>query len=183
MNREEFRRMVAEFVQPLRRGNVQYVSGLISELFNLIPFGEKKSQSSYPYGMVSWPIRGVFGFFQSLGGSQGAPVTLGHLDQKRPVPSQEGETIFYARQPDGTMMVEIFLKPDGLLKIVANTKVEVKCDNIELGKVELEKIVNGETFREFYNEHSHYFMGCPVSAPIDEMTEEEHLSSKVKASI
>jgi hypothetical protein len=182
-SKEDFKRIVGEFVQPLRRGSVEFKSKLISSLTGIIPFGRHDSaQNASPYGISSWPLKGIFGFFQNLNGDQNSPVIISHLDQKRPEPGAEGEVIFYCRKPDGSYPIQIFLKPDGLLKIQVDSKVEVKCDNIELGKDQLEKIINGETFLTFFNNHQHYFMGSPTTTVLQPMVDATHLSQKVKAS-
>lgn len=182
MNREDFKRIVSEFVQPLRRGAVEYTSKLKSKLYDVIPFGKyENAQSASPYGISSWPVKGVFAFFQNLNGDQNAPVIINHLDQQRPEPDAEGELIFYCRDSAGTFPIQIFLKPDGLLKMQVSSKVQVVCNSIELGGDNLEKILNGETFQAYFNAHTHLGnMGVPTGAPITP-SGPAHLSSVVKA--
>lgn len=182
--REEFKRIVAEFVQPLYRGSVEYTSKIKSRLYGVIPFGNfPDAQNASPYGISSWPVKGIFGFFQNLGGDTGAPIIMNHLDQKRPDPSSEGEVIFYCRKPDGTFPIQIFLQPTGLLKLVVSSKVQVVCDNIELGDGTLEKVLNGETFQAWFNQHKHLGnMGVPTGVPMD-ISPPEHLSTVVKVKI
>lgn len=164
------------------------------------------------YGISSKVPKGVFGFFQNLFGTHDAPVIIAHLDSLKPKATKDGQIIFYCRKPNGTTFpVTMDFDPDGKLNINTNeeinitsptvnvfatnvkvesettlidssTKIQVKCDDVEVGSSDFEKVVNGETYKTFYNEHMHTdFFGLPVQPPIVPMTDEEHLSSQVKA--
>lgn len=184
MNKEIIKRAIAEYTQPLYSGLVEYKDKVASKLYDVLPFGElPNGNNAFPYGIASWPVKGIKGFFLNLGGSLRAPIIINHYDKDRPVPSSEGEFINYSRNTDGEVTVRMHLKPDGVLEIHANTKVKIFCDDIELGEDQLEKILNGETFQERFNNHKHIGnMGVETSPPIpDDQSPPSDLSSVVKA--
>jgi len=77
----------------------------------------------------------------------------------------EGEVALYTDEGDF-----IKLRRDNVIEISGSSKVVVKSDNIELGRDALERIVNGETFRTLYNDHTHQGnLGVPTGDPIIKM--------------
>lgn len=169
-------------VQPLMRGAFDTSDKLKAKLMDLVPFGTAENfQSAFPYGLVSKPRKGVLAYFQNLLGYSQNPIILSHLDQKRPTPSAEGETILYCSADGSSFPVKITLLVDGTLKIEASTKVQVVCDDIALGEGTVEKILNGETFQTFFNQHTHLGnLGVPTGAPMVP-SDATHLSEVVTA--
>lgn len=73
----------------------------------------------------------------------------------------------------------IHLKDSGEIEVKATNKVVVKATNIELGDGGLEKVLNGEAFQNWANNHTHIGnMGVPTSKP---MSQSSNLSATVKA--
>jgi len=67
------------------------------------------------------------------------------------------------------------------VKITAATKIEMNSDDIEVGVGTVEKILNGETFQQFFNNHQHMGnIGYPTSTPLVPSSS-IHLSQTVKA--
>lgn len=60
------------------------------------------------------------------------------------------------------------------------SKVIVKCNNIELGEGAIEKLVKGSTFLTYFNSHTHPTGVGPSGTPIVPMTDEQHLSQVSK---
>jgi hypothetical protein len=179
----DIRRAVLDTVQPLYSGIFETTDGLRATLKDVIPFGTIANfQAASPFGLISKPAKGVLGYCLNLQGRMLAPVILAHLDAKRPVPSAPGEVIVYCTNEVGdSQPVKLTLKNDGTLQISSTLKVQVLCENIELGSAGLEKIVSGETFKTFFNAHQHLGnLGAPTGAPIVPMADSE-LSAKVKA--
>jgi hypothetical protein len=181
---EEIRRAVLEVVQPIAKGTFDAIDDakLRARLKNVIPFGTADHyETASPYGLISSPIKGVRAYFLNLMGSALAPIIIAHIDGKRPQPVP-GETILYCLSADGgTVPVKISLKPDGTLRIDATTKVELVCEDVEIGKEALEKVIKGETFLTLFNQHQHLGnLGAPTGPPIVPMVEAQHLSSEVK---
>jgi phage gp45-like len=157
---------------------------------NLFPDGyDDRFDLASPFGFISGIPKGVTGFFQSLFGSGYANIIVALQHAKRPSPSGPGETILYSTDSSGnTVKVKITLGADGTLTINAPTKVvvnapdvTVNASTVELGSGALEKVLNGETFQTFFNEHQHLGnMGIPTGMPIVP-SDAAHLSAVVKA--
>lgn len=181
MNKADVKRIIAEVIQPLQRGLLEYKKNITSKIYDIVPFGFiENAQNASPYGIVSWPVKGVYSFFQTLGGDSRSTIIINHLDPLRPTPTQEGEYITYSRNKE-EVVVRVHLRPTGVLEIYANTKVKIHCDDIELGDSQLEKILNGETFQKRFNEHVHKGnMGVDTSPPVVPSPPED-LSNVVKA--
>lgn len=183
ITREDILRVVGQYVQPLYRGSVETVTGLTAKLTQIIPYGTADNfQFSMPFGLISAPVKGVVGFIQNLYGSPNSPVILGIMDPKRPKPSAPGEVIVYCTDSSGAQHpIKITLKNDGTLMIEATTKVQIKCDEVELGQGTLEKVLNGEATRTWLNSHTHIGnLGAPTTGAIVPLPSSA-LSNKVKA--
>lgn len=203
---EDLKRAVLQFIQPLSRGEINKTESDNIKMTGLIPEGTKENFTNGTlYGISSKVPKGVFGFFQNLFGSHDSPIIIAHLDSLKPKATKDGQIIFYCRKPDGTTFpVSMDFDPDGKLNINTSeevniitkkayvksettlidstTKIQLKCDDVEVGGSGFEKVVNGETYLTFYNEHSHMdFFGLPVQPPMVPMVEGDHLSSQVKA--
>lgn len=183
-SREDIERAIRRVVQPLAKGTFESVSGLKAKLTNVIPFGSADAyQTAFPFGMVSAPAKGVLGYFLNLHGKALAPIILSHIDKNRPTPSGPGESIFYCTDPSGeSFPVKLTFGSDGTLKAEALTKVQVQCNQIEIGPNALESVVNGETYMTLYNAHAHIGnLGALTGVPLIPMTSLIHLSLRVKA--
>jgi hypothetical protein len=182
-NASDIRRLVLQTVQPLSSGLIEVADSFTAKLKDLSAFGSgDQFRLSYPYGMVGKPIQGVIAYLLNLQGKALAPIIIAHLDKKRPVPSAAGEVIFYCLNADGSEVpCKITLGVDGVLKIQTTSKVQVLCDDVEIGNGTLEKVLNGETFQTFFNAHVHEGnLGTPTSPPMT-ASGGTHLSTKVKA--
>ncbi len=191
MNESTLKNKVLGFLQPMYFGAISKKDRFLYHVRGISGFGQKIAPLLFPFGFVSDPHDGVSGYCDSVGGDSSSPVVVNQLDRNRPSTSEKGEVIFYSF--DGSShKVLIYLKPDGRLKVIAETDVEVvspsvtiKSPKIELGEESLEKIVNGETFQTLFNKHKHYGnAGVMTSPPVpeDQMID-EHLSETVKAQI
>jgi|GEM_PF-4537195 len=191
MNESKLKKIVFGFFQPMYLGALTYKEGFLFHVKGIGGFGQKVAPLLFPFGVVSNPHDGVTGYCDSVGGDARSPVVTNQLDRKRPQPSEKGEVIFYSFNGDSHKVL-IYLKPNGSLKVIAETDVEIispsvtiKSPKIELGEDSLEKIVNGETFQTLFNSHKHTGnLGVPTSPPMatDQM-KAEHLSQTVKAEI
>jgi hypothetical protein len=104
---------------------------------------------------------------------------------------ERGLVIDYATTQGSSI---INLKPDNSIEIISvnNTEITckdaiIKCENIiidhstsiELGSGASEKLVLGDSFLQFFNQHTHIAnLGAPTSPPIVPMTPLQHLSKK-----
>lgn len=178
------RSFILAIVKPLKSGKIVDQSGQNAGMDNLYPDGGVNNSFRFasPFGLITKVPKGVTGFYQSLFGSSFEQIILGLLHAKRPEPTGVGETVLYSTTEAGDVIkVKISLKNDGTLVIDAPTKVQVICDNIELGAGALEKVLNGETFQTRFNGHQHYGnLGAPTSTPIVQSPAGD-LSNVVKA--
>lgn len=167
-------------------------------LDNLFPDGySDKFRSTSPFGFIAKAPKGVTAFYNNLFGSGYESIILAYLHSFRPEPSLPGEAILYSTTEDGsTIKVKITLKNDGSIQIDAPTNVVINAQNatvtatakmlidspdIELGASSVEKILNGETFQTFFNQHTHIGnLGYPTGAP-NVLSDPSHLSETVKA--
>lgn len=181
LTREDIIRAVSGFVQPLSQGMFDSVEGAKAKLKMI---SENKTADHYlhamPFGLVSNPAPVVKAFVLNLLGQVMAPIIVAHFDQNRPTQAQGGTTLYSTTADGTTIKVTIALNPDGTLVITAPTKVQVVCDDIELGEGALQKILNGEVFQTRYNGHTHIVLGIPTSAPVIPSPAGD-LSSTVKA--
>lgn len=199
-DKDKLRNFVLTLLQPMKVGKSVSQLGVKASLDNLYPSGSSdKFTLTYPFGMVARLPGGVTAFYDSLFGNQHEQIITALLHSGRPDPISVGDVVFYSTDTDGvTIKSKITLKNDGTillesptdiyistvnsLIISASTKTTVTSPKIDLGDSGLEKVVNGETFLEFYNNHVHYdSFGLPTSPPAQPMVAGTHLSSKVKA--
>lgn len=193
------RSFILSIVKPLKSGKVTSYDDDNLSMDNIATDGNSpKFRLTNPFGFVSGIPAGVTGFYQALNGSGFESIMLATLHKLRPRPSAAGETILYSTTPDGkTIKVKITLKNDGSLEIDAPTTVNINAQNVnvnastkakidapavELSSGALEKVLNGETFQTFFNQHQHIdgVFGVPVSVPIVQ-SGPSHLSDKVQA--
>ncbi len=90
----------------------------------------------------------------------------------------------------GDAKVQLDTQNGGELRIVVKmgedeirmeqSKVIVKCNNIELGEGAVEKLVKGSTFLTYFNSHTHPTGVGPSGTPIVPMTDQQHLSQVSK---
>lgn len=183
ITRDDILRAVSGYVQPLGVGIFDAVTGGIAKLKGLT---ENKTAEHYihamPYGFFSSPVAGVKAYILNIMGQVMAPVIIAHLDQNRPT-LNPGESVQYSFNADGSaIQVTIKCGNDGTLTITAPTKVQLICDDVEIGEGTLEKVLNGETFQTFFNAHVHEGdLGTPTGPPMTP-SDASHLSTQVKAS-
>ncbi len=182
MNKETILNLIQNYIQPLGRGLFGSNKGLKSNLTDLVPGGSGDYEAASHFGFVSNPPKGVFAYFLNLWGKAQNPVIVAHKHKERPNPGPDGATLVYSTDDSGkTFPVKIYLLPDGTIKIEATTKMKVVCDNIELGEGALEKVLNGETFQKYINDHVHIdSIGGTTQPPLVQSTP-DHLSNVVKA--
>lgn len=104
---------------------------------------------------------------------------------------EKGLMIDYATAKGSSL---INIKPDNTIEIVSLNNTEITCkdaiiksenviidhsNSIELGSGATEKLVLGDTFLAFFNQHTHIGnLGAPTSPPVIPMTPLQHLSNK-----
>lgn len=167
LTREDIWRAVSGFIQPLSQGMFESVDGVIAKVQAITENKTTEhSLHTMPFGLVSNPAQGVKAFVLNLLGQVTAPVIVAHFDQNRPTQTQGGTTLYSSSADGTTIKVTVALNPDGTLIITAPTKVQVVCDDIELGEGTLQKILNGQAFQTRYNAHTHIVLGIPTSSPV-----------------
>jgi phage gp45-like len=199
-SKDAIRSLILSVVKPLKPGKMVSQVGDQGTMDNLFPDGGSNDsfRVTSPFGFISKMPKGVTGFYQNLFGSGYESILLAFLHKARPEPSNPGEAIIYSTDESGkTIKVKITLQNDGKLliecpsdiniisqgavTIQAASKTTVNCDDIELGVGALEKVLNGETFQTFFNEHQHLGnLGVATGAPIMPSIP-AHLSNVVKA--
>ena len=129
------------------------------------------------YGFTSVPKAGAEAITIAVGGNTDHLVTIVVDDRRFRLKSlAEGEVAIYTDEGD-----KIHFKRNGIIQIVANSKVDVDADVVELGNGTLEKILNGETFQTRFNDHKHIGnAGVPTGPPITPSPTSD-LSNVVKA--
>lgn len=169
-----------------------------------------KFRMTSPFGFVSNVPKGVTGFFQSLFGSGYENILLGLIHHDRPIVNNVGEVVLYSTNESGQQVeTKITLTNDGKLVINCSSEMTIECTTatvtapevnvnsetatvtattsaaivsplVEIGDGALEKILNGETFQTWFNNHTHIGnLGYPTSKP-NEQSIPAHLSAKVK---
>jgi len=175
------RDFVTQMIKPLRNRVVNMISRAVVESIDdsmkmqiakvSLLAGENRSgvERFQDYGFTSYPKAGAEGLAVCPQGNREHVILIKVDDRRfRLKALAEGEVALYTDEGD-----KIHLKRGG--------KIVVYSDNIELGKANLEKIINGETFQTLYNNHTHLGnLGVPTGAPMTPMGG-AHLSAKVKA--
>lgn len=192
------RSFVLSIVKPMKSGKIVDQSGTQASMDNIQPEGLSRSfRLTSPFGLISKIPVGVTGFYNNLFGSGHESIIVALMHRLRPEPTGLGETVLYSTDASGnTIKVKISLKNDGSLVIDCPTSVTVNAPNatinaatktvinspaVEIGSGALEKVLNGETFQTFFNEHTHIGnLGYPTSPP-NSPSIPAHLSNKVKA--
>ena len=186
---EVFYRALRDIISPLRdrimsivaRGVVEKVSDEknIQTIKAQILAGEVRDEMErfQEYGFTSKPFSDSECVIVFAGGNRDHGLVIATDDRKYRLKNlQDGEVAIYTDEGDS-----ITLKRNREIEIKGDSKVVVKSDNIELGKENLEKIVMGETFQEFFNNHQHIGnLGVPTDIPVVQMSDAQ-LSSVVKA--
>lgn len=122
---EEFKQNLYTFIQPLNVGMMLWKDGIYSSIeggsiLDKLP----KAIRTSPYGLVAKAPETVWGYYKNLMGSLLSPVIVAQLDKLRPLPTEEGEVILYAR--DGSSFtVKLNLKPkSGALNVESSESIE-----------------------------------------------------------
>lgn len=77
---------------------------------------------------------------------------------------------------------DLTLTNQGNVTAEVTGKTAIKCDNVEIGGDNLEKMLKAETFKKFFNEHVHMGnLGAPTGTPQIQMSDVQ-LSTEVKNS-
>lgn len=129
------------------------------------------------YGFTSVPHPGADCVYLSLNGNRRSGVVIKADNREYRLKGlASGEVAIYTDEGD-----LIHLKRGGNIEIKGSSKVYVDSPNIELGQGGLEKILNGETFQAFFNNHTHLGnLGVPTGKPMTP-SPASHLSNTVKA--
>jgi phage baseplate assembly protein V len=140
--------------------------------------GEDKDSIEYfqDYGFTSVPKTGAEAVIVCPQGNRDHMIAVKVGDRTvRLKGLQEGEVAVYTDEGD-----KIHFKRGGTVQVVAATKVDIDSTLVEIGLGTLEKILNGETFRAFFNAHTHLGnLGVPTGVPTT-LSPASHLSNVVK---
>jgi phage gp45-like len=118
------------------------------------------------YGFRSRPKRGAEGVVIRDGNHL---VMIADDDRRYTIALEDGEVSLYTDQGD-----KVHIKRDGTIQVYAA--------HVELGKENLEAIINSVEFMALYNAHTQMGnMGFPTGVPIIPMTQAAHCSAAVKA--
>lgn len=198
MDKNQIKQFILSLVKPLKSGKIfSQQSGKVT-LTDIYPEGTNQNvRDTSPFGLVAKAPVGVTAFYQNLFGSGHESILIALLHALRPEPSGVGEVILYSTDSNGAVKVKFTLKSDGSLTIdvpstvtltsggktsIIASRVDIVAPIVNVASGTLEKVVNGETFLAFFNEHVHYdSFGLPTSPPTEPMVEATHLSAKVKA--
>ncbi len=186
--REQMATIAKQIIMPLRNRVYTIISRAVLESVDdtmkmqLVKMsllaGENRSdvERFQNYGFTSVPKPGAEAIAVSVGGNRDHLITLVVDDRRfRLKAMAEGEVAIYTDEGD-----KIHLKRNGIIQIVASSKVDVDANLVELGNGTLEKILNGETFRTRYNLHSHLGnLGVPTGPPTT-LSPTSDLSNDVK---
>lgn len=116
-----------------------------------------------PYGFTSNPQPGAEAVVVFPGGNRDHGLAVVIDDRRfRLQGLEKGEVAIYTDQGD-----KIHIKRGGSIEITASSEVKVNSPKIELGAAALEAILNGATFRTFFNAHFHTSgaVGTPTTPP------------------
>lgn len=120
------------------------------------------------YGFTSVPLPGCEGVAVFVGGNRGNGSIIATDDRRyRPTSLEPGD-------------VAIYSKTGNMVKVLADGSIVIDSEKIELGQGALEKMLKGETFQTFFNNHTHVGnAGAPTSPP-QSPSLPAHLSTVVK---
>lgn len=186
--REMIREAFSILIEPLRSRVYNIVSRGVLELAKdtegmqvlkaAILADENRDDIEYfqDYGFTSVPKAGAEALVICPQGNRDHMIAVKVADRRfRLKGLAEGEVALYTDEGD-----KIVFKRGGTIEVVAATKLEVKSPLVELGNGTLEKILNGETFQTFFNQHKHIGnAGVPTGAPVT-LSPVAHLSTVVK---
>lgn len=130
------------------------------------------------YGFTSNPLPGCEGVGVFIGGEREHGIMISVDDRRYRLKSLgAGQVAMY--DAFGSKMT---FKNDGNIEIECTTKVSIKSSLVDIGAGALEKVLNGETFQNFFNLHVHNSSvpGSPTGPPMTPSTIAE-LSAAVKA--
>lgn len=194
------RQFVLSIVKPLRSGKTfdKESDNINQGMDSVYPDGyANKFRMTSPFGLISNLPKGITGFFNGLYGSGYENILTSLLHHDRPIVNNIGEVVLYSTDSSGKQIqTKITLTNDGKLVINCPSEIQVVCTNatinasvktvinsplVEVGGGALEKVLNGETFQTFFNQHTHVGnLGYPTSAP-NVLSTATELSQKVKA--
>ena len=183
MSVERMRDFISQMIKPLRNRVYTMITRAVIEAvkdggnMQLVKLkllaGETRDdvERFQNFGFSSNPPDGSEAVAVAVGGNRDHLIVIVVDDrQTRFKNIEKGEAVMFT--DDGSF---IHLKKGGIAKISAATKVEI-------GAGFLEKTVNGETFKTFFNAHTHNGnLSIPTGPPILPMTDIPHLSLRVKA--
>ena len=116
------------------------------------------------YGFTSNPLPGAEGVVVFPGGNRDHGLVIAIDDRRfRLKGLAQGEVALYTDQGD-----KIHFKRGGTIEVTASTEVKVTSPKVSLGSGTLEAILNGATFKAFFDTHTHTTVGIglPTSPPI-----------------
>lgn len=198
MDKAWLRSFILTMVKPLKSGKIVSTDDKSATMKDLYPEGQSSAfRYTSPFGFISKVPAGVTGFYNALFGSGHESILMAMIHALRPTPSAPGETILYSTNSEGNQIrVKITLQNDGTIVIDSPVNVNINCQSatiaastkttinsplVDIGSGALEKVVNGETFKTFFNLHTHTGnLGYPTTPP-DVPMDDSHLSAKVKA--
>lgn len=179
---KKLREIIRQMIEPVRqrvmmtiaRGVIESINdatGIQLAKVNLLA-GENrdKVERFQQYGLTSVPKANSEAVVLFAGGNRETGLIISIDDRNfRLKGLEEGEVALYTDEGDK-------------IHFQRNKKIVIESDNVEIGRGTLEKIVNGETFRQFFNVHPHLGnLGVPTGPPQTLMQDATHLSQKVKA--
>jgi len=116
------------------------------------------------YGFTSHPIPGAEAVVVFPGGNRDHGLVVAVDDRRFRLKSlPQGEVAIYTDEGD-----KIHIKRGGNIEINGSSKVTVNSPAVELGTGTLEAILNGVTFKAFFDLHTHttVALGAPTTPPI-----------------
>ena len=178
---KQLRSIINQVISPVRNRVMMLVSRGLLELVkdsngiqlvkvNLLA-GEARDnvERFQQYGLTSNPQPGAECIAIFQGGNREAGIIISIDDRRFRLKNlADGEVALYTDEGDK-------------LHFKRNSTIIIESDNVEIGRGTLEKIVNGETFKTFFNNHIHNGnLGVPTGPPITAMSDTQ-LSGVVKA--
>lgn len=116
------------------------------------------------YGFTSVPFAGAEGVVVFPGGNREHGLVIAIDDRRfRLKGLKNGEVAMYTDQGD-----KIHIKRGGSIEVIAASDVKITAPKVELGSGTLEAILNGATFKTFFDAHVHTTVGIglPTTPPV-----------------
>ena len=179
--REQIREAMTSMIKPLRNRVYNIISRAVLEAANdsgnmqvlkiSVLAGENRDDVEYfqDYGFTSVPLPGAECLIVCPQGNREHMIAIKVGNRNfRLKALKNGEVALYTDEGD-----KIHFKRGNI--------IDIDCNTLELGRGTLEKILNGETFQTFFNNHKHLGnAGVPTGPPIVQSGSAE-LSTVVKA--